>query len=154
MAAEFITTSDLALYFGTSGRRALFADSDTDNIARAIAVATALIVSAAKNQFTAASIDAATAATTSADIKSMACKLAAGELTGGGKERPQTIAEDLDDAKRWLGFLAGGSVNVPDWTRISGMSSAAAEVAYVMPDELTFDLDNSSQNWYYRDQEL
>lgn len=156
MAAELITSADLALYFASAGARDRYANQDASVTANAIAVATARIVSAAKNQYTEASVDASTAAATNAEIKHFACILAAGALSGGGRERPETIQLDLDEATRWLGFLAGGSVNVPEWTRLGSAAtdgSGTGGVRYHAPDHV-FDNTDTDSGFYYRDRDL
>lgn len=147
----FIDSTDLQRYFSTADRMNRYASQAADNITYAISVATARISSAAKNVFTAASVDGATVGTTSAEVKQMACALAAGVLTGGGQERPETIQRDFESAEKWLGILAGGKVHVPEWTRIAGNEDGTSTTAHRKPRQRVFDRDDPDAEFDSRD---
>lgn len=117
-------TTRAALVSRAGGEQMLlsYAKNDEALITRAINIGSERAISALKNTFDSATIDALTSATAPEEVRYHVENMAMDFLTSWDGARPESITKDAEAARDWLKFAAGGSVNL-DLLRIGETSA-------------------------------
>lgn len=112
-----------------------------------------LVRSALVKRYDETAVDAISSSTATRDLTECVLSVLLYFLTAHGGGRSQEIVDDYDRAIKWLERATSGDYTLDITLRGSSASAsnASGSVRVNAPTELTFDKDNDSQGWYYRD---